>query len=75
MTKRPSKKAMEKAVAEWNTKHPSGTEVVCWPGVRAGQGLEGETTSEAMILGGHTAGVYVAGRGFMALSHVEAVRP
>lgn len=71
--KRPTKTQMQRQVAAWNRKYPEGTRVLYWPGVRAGQGLESTTYSEAEILGGHTAGVYVRGSGFVALTHVEAI--
>jgi hypothetical protein len=72
--KPPSKAAMLKAVAAWNAKHPIGTKVYYWSGVREGAGREGVTYTEAQILGGHTAGVYLEKCGFMALSHVAAMQ-
>lgn len=72
---RPTKAQMEKAVSEWNVKHQIGARVRCWPGARDGDSFVSETVTDARILGGHTAGVYVKVRGFMALSHVEAVAP
>lgn len=67
----PTKAQMERAISEWNAKHSIGTRVRCWPGARDGDSFVSETVTDARILGGHTAGVYVKVRGFMALSHVE----
>jgi hypothetical protein len=58
---------------KWNAANPVGAKVLCWPGVADVRvpGKPAETVSEAMILGGHTAGIYVSPGGFMALSHVR----
>ena len=67
----PTAKALARSVAEWT--HPAGTPVYYRPGTRDGEQRDGVTTTNAMVLGGHTAGVYIAGAGFVAISHVEAV--
>lgn len=69
---KPSPAAERRAVEAWNGVHPVGTEVVYWPGVRAGCGIVGVTSTEAVLLGGHTAVVWLSGvSGCIALSHVE----
>ena len=70
-TKRPTAKQMQGAVDKWNAKHSEKTLVRYWPGVREGDGLQGWTQTAACLLGGHTAGVYIGGAGFVALTHVE----
>ncbi|MFG2307639.1 hypothetical protein ACGFS9_02950 [Streptomyces sp. NPDC048566] len=67
------------AVQLWNARYPIGTPVTAYPGVRPEEG-EGErlatrTRSEAQVLGGHTAVVWVDGHGAcIALSHVDPVQ-
>lgn len=63
---------MRRDVARWNTANAPGAKVRFWRGLREGEPREGVTSSEAMLLGGHTAGVYVEPGGFVALTHVEA---
>jgi len=69
---RPSKAEMDRDVLDWNSKYRPGQVVRFWRGLREGPGVLGTTSSEAMVLGGHTAGVYVTGAGFIALTRVEA---
>lgn len=73
-TAQPSLKSqMEHWARAWNKAHPIGTRVRYWPLLRAGgHGSVGVTTSTAQWLGG-VAGVYVAGAGFIAWTHVEAI--
>lgn len=60
------------AVDAWNASHPKGAPVRYWPGIREGEGVASTTRSAAMVLGGHTAVVWVEGRGdCIALTHVE----
>lgn len=74
-----------KAVADFNASHPIGTLVYYWRGARdlhqvggrshrfepSGRGV---TTDRAMVLGGHTAVVWIAGcSGAIALTHVQVV--
>lgn len=57
--------------AAWNRKHPVGTSVRYWRGVREGTGADGRTRSEASVLGG-TAVVWITGcSGCIALTHVD----
>lgn len=61
---------------QWNTRHPVGTEVQWWTGVREGEptGVS-STRSRAETLGGHTPVVWVEGHpACIALTHVEPVR-
>lgn len=65
----------ENAVAAFNEKHPIGTIVRYWRGVRAGEpsGV-GKTTTEAQMLAARTAVVWIEGcSGCTALSDVEVV--
>jgi len=59
------------AVDLWNRENKIGAAVRYWCGAREGEPSRGQTSSEAYILGGHTAGVHVPCAGFIALSHVE----
>ena len=62
----------EKLAAKWNHSFPIGTKVRYWPGAREGRGVESATKTQAEVLGGHTAVVWIEGRGdCIALSHVE----
>jgi hypothetical protein len=70
--RRPSAKALAKACAEFNKDNQAGDAVRYWPGLREGPGKVGRLKTSARVLGGHTAGVYIEGEGFHALSHVEA---
>ena len=59
----------------WNARHAVGTRVVYWPGLRKGEGITSSTRTPAQALGGHTAVVWVEGRGdCIALTHVEPWR-
>jgi hypothetical protein len=62
----------EKLAAKWNKEWPVGKIVRYWTGVREGIGKMGKTRTEAMVLGGHTAVVWIEGYdSCVALSHVE----
>ena len=73
--------AEKRAVERFNREHPIGTEVRYWPGLRWRDDGEteveaktGKTRSEASVLGGHTAVVWIEGHAeCLALSHVEVV--
>lgn len=70
MLKRVSEAQM---AAVWNLVVPVGTPVRYWTGAREGEGKPSKTRSEAQLLGGHTAVVWVEGHsGCIALSHVYA---
>lgn len=59
----------------FNLKHPIGTLVRYWRGIREGDPSgEGPTIHPADLLGGHTGVIWIEGcRGCIALSHVEAI--
>lgn len=62
------------AAKTWNERHPEGTPVSYWTGERDGAGKTGVTRSPAMVLGGHTAVVWVTGEpSCIALTHVEPI--
>lgn len=69
----PESPATSQAEADdWNARHPVGTPVLFWPGVREGEGRESKTRSEAWALGCGVAVVAVEGHsGGIALDHVE----
>lgn len=70
---RPDCYAEAKLVEHFNQAHPVGTEVRFWSGRREGEGRLSKTRSEASLLGGHTAVVWVEDRpDCIALTHVEA---
>jgi hypothetical protein len=73
---RTSPAAELRAVEAWNAAHPVGTVVSYWKGVRVGPSTgSAATRSEAQMLGGHTAVVWLEGvSGCIALTHVEAHR-
>lgn len=59
MRKPPSPKQLEAACARWNAAHPVGTKVI----VRRDGGQEEETAtrSEALVLSGHSAVIWLDG--------------
>jgi hypothetical protein len=57
----------------WNARHPIGTPVRYWPGVREGDGREGVTRSEAWLVCGHASVLVSTYTGGIALTHVEVV--
>lgn len=64
----------DEAVATFNERCPIGTPVRYWPGIREGDGREGQTRSAAQLLSGHTPVVWVTGHaGCIALTHVEPI--
>lgn len=61
-------------VRKWNERFPVGTRVRYWTGLREGIGKTGLTETQAQLLSGHTAVVWVEGcSGCVALSHVEQI--
>ena len=59
----------------FNEKNPIGTAVRVYRGRRGYNGIETRTRTEAQLLSGHTAVVWVDGvAGCIALSHVEVLR-
>lgn len=76
MTRQQQRKREHEAtmVRHFNKRHPIGTSVRAWPGVREGDGKLTKTIGEAFVLGEHTAVVFVKDvRGAIALSHIEVV--
>ena len=64
--------SVEALAARWNRQFPVGTRVRYWTGVREGVGRVSVTRSEAEVLGGHSAVVWVEGHsGCIGLSHIE----
>lgn len=62
------------AAATWNDVYRVGTVVRYWTGARQGEGKLSTTRTEAVVLSGHTAVVWVEGHSAcVALTHVEAV--
>ncbi|WP_346536985.1 hypothetical protein [Micromonospora sp. DPT] len=58
----------------FNAIHPVGTTVRYWKGVREGDGKTSTTRTEAQLLSGHTAVVWLEGvSGCIALTHIEPV--
>ena len=70
-----SRREHSKCVA-FNAAHPVGTTVRYWRGVREGEPSgTGKTRSEAQVLSGHTAVIWIEGcSGCIALSHVEVAQ-
>lgn len=61
-------------VERFNENHPVGSLVYYWPGARKGPGRLSKTRTEAQLLGGHTAVVWVDDYiGCMPLSSVEVI--
>lgn len=62
---------------KWNLRFPVGIQVRYWTGVRGdGPGNISRTATEASVLGGHTAVVWLEGHaGCVALSHIEPMGP
>ncbi|KIA72691.1 hypothetical protein ANMWB30_24590 [Arthrobacter sp. MWB30] len=73
----PRKNAYDRAVndaAAFNKRHPSGTPVRFWPGMRQGPGLTSTTRGEAWALYCGDAVVKVHGRaGGIYLTHIEVI--
>lgn len=64
----------EEAAAAFNKKHPSGTAVHFWPGIRVAEPQTSRTRGEAWALPSVDAVVRVEGRaGGIALSHIEVI--
>lgn len=67
-------KAEQRLVDRWNAKYSIQTPVRYWTGIREGEGKYSTTRTEAQLLSGHTAVVWVVAEpGCIALSHVEAI--
>lgn len=61
---------------KWNQRFPVGTKCRYWTGLREGLGKVSFTRTQAQVLGGHTAVVWLKDQvGCVALSHVEPLPP
>lgn len=71
----PSNIIEETACKSFNDAHAIGTLVDYWRGAKEGEPSgRGATYTEAQMMGGHTAVVWIEGcRGAISLSHVEVV--
>ena len=63
-------KARCPTAAEWNEKHPIGTEVTFWPGAREGDGRISKTRSSAWDVCGQPVVLVKGYAGGIALTHV-----
>ncbi len=72
--KRLSDAQAKAAVDKWNERHPAGTPVRYWKGVKDGEPSgTAPTRGEAFVVSGPTPVVFVEGcSGYVALTHVEA---
>ncbi|GHJ11191.1 hypothetical protein TPA0907_55580 [Micromonospora humidisoli] len=62
------------AARAFNDRHPIGTPVRYWPGVREGDGRTARTRTQAQLLSGHTAVVWLDGvSGCIALTHIQPI--
>lgn len=60
---------------QFNKKHPVGTAVRYWPGIKEGEGIETVTRSSAWVLLSGPSVVAVEGRsGGVALTHIEVMQ-
>lgn len=67
-------KRLNAIVERFNRKHPIGSRVRCWSGLRSGASIDTKTRSPASLLGGHTPVVWVEGHaGCISLAHVEVL--
>ncbi|MET9339252.1 hypothetical protein [Nonomuraea sp. NPDC003804] len=67
-----ARQAQAGAVEQWNKTVPVGTPVRYWTGYREGDGKQSRTRTDAQMLGGHTAVVWMDGEpSCVALTHVE----
>jgi hypothetical protein len=71
--KAPTIKQLQKAVDKWNSANPVGTLVSYESIIGEGETHRGASTSEAEILSGHSAVVWLAGKsGCVCLEHCTA---
>lgn len=72
--KRPTVAQLQKQCDKWNAKHPVGTLVSYEEIVGEGATHRGKTYSEAQVLSGHSAVVWIEGKsGCVCLEHCTAV--
>jgi len=73
-TKRPSVKNQQQRVDQWNAQYPEGTDVAVTRD--CGEVIETKTRSQAELLGGHTAVIWLDGiRGCYLLERVAPRSP
>lgn len=72
--KRPTAAQLQKQCDNWNAKHPVGKAIV-YESIRGeGESHRGESTSEAEVLGGHSAVIWISGKsGCVDLDHCFAL--
>jgi hypothetical protein len=66
-------KQLEADCDQFNATHKPGDPIRFWSGLIEGEPREGVIRYGACIMGGHTAVVYVAGVGSIALSHIASL--
>lgn len=73
---RPSLAKLERACSEWNSKYPVGTTVEYHPIIDEPEHRIRTTRTEAQVLSGHTAVVWLNGEsGCVCLEACKAVQP
>lgn len=71
--KRPSAAQLQKQCDKWNAKHPVGTVVSYEEIVGEGETHRGASKSEAQVLSGHSAVIWLEGKsGCVCLEHCSA---
>jgi hypothetical protein len=74
MISRKARPNQQKLVDQWNAQHPIGTPVEYWTFTREGEGKKSTTRTEAQLLSGHTAVVWMVDEpSCVSLSHVKAL--
>lgn len=72
--KRPTAAQLQAQCDAWNARHPLGTQIV-FENIRGeGESARGNTTSEAQVMGGHSAVIWFDGKsGCVDLDHCMAL--
>lgn len=72
--KRPTAAQLQKQCDAWNTAHQEGTTVAYEPIRGQGEAHRGKSISEAQVLGGHSAVIWLEGKsGCVSLDHCMAL--
>jgi hypothetical protein len=72
--KRPSAAQLQKQCDKWNAANPEGTTVSYESIIGQGETFRGKSKSEAQVLSGHTAVIWLEGKsGCVCLDHCTAV--
>lgn len=72
--KRPNGAELQKQCDKWNAAHPEGTQVVYESVKGVGETHRGKSISEAQVLGGHSAVIWLEGwSGCVSLDHCIAL--